>query len=210
MSATRLTTLLCSRLCHDLVSPVGAVNNGLEMLAEETDPAMREQAMKLVVQSAAEAARRLWFFRLAFGAAGAAGDQIAIDEGRKAAEGMFVTGRVRLDWPSAGANLDKGAMKLLLNLVLVAAAALPKGGEVKVRIETDGSRTKLGLTAAGSGARHGEEAGDALAGSIDETVLDGRSAVHHFVRVLASDLGAKLESHEQTDLVEIVALVPKG
>src|SRR5258706_13839108 len=73
MNDLDFAALLVSRVCHDLVSPVGAVVNGLEVLEDETDPAMRADALLLVASSAEQAAARLQFARIAFGAAGSAG-----------------------------------------------------------------------------------------------------------------------------------------
>ncbi|MFL6735093.1 MAG: histidine phosphotransferase, partial [Sphingomicrobium sp.] len=89
MNPVDLASLLCSRLCHDLMSPVGALNNGLELLADEQDPDMREKCMELLADSARTSANKLKFFRLAFGAAGGFGDSIETREARLALEGLF-------------------------------------------------------------------------------------------------------------------------
>ena len=96
-------SLLCSRLCHDLLSPVGALNNGLELMADETDPQMRERCLELLSESARTSANKLKFFRLAFGSAGGFGDAVPPHEARVAIEGMFATaGRVKIGWMGAG------------------------------------------------------------------------------------------------------------
>ena len=82
-------SLLCSRLCHDLLSPIGALNNGLELLADETDPKMRERCMELMAESARTSAAKLKFFRLAFGAAGGFGEAVDTREAQQAIEGLF-------------------------------------------------------------------------------------------------------------------------
>ena len=68
-----LAALLCSRVCHDVISPVGAIVNGLEVLEDEDDPSMRDVALELIKKSARSASARLQFCRLAFGAAGWSG-----------------------------------------------------------------------------------------------------------------------------------------
>ena len=77
-----LASLLCSRLCHDMLSPVGALTNGLELLADEKDPEMRQRCFELLEQSAKTSANKLKFFRLAFGAAGGFGDMVPVSEAR--------------------------------------------------------------------------------------------------------------------------------
>ncbi|HEY6916467.1 MAG TPA: histidine phosphotransferase, partial [Allosphingosinicella sp.] len=89
MKSYEFASLLCSRLCHDLLSPVGAINNGLELLADETDPEMRERCLDLLAESARASANKLKFFRLAFGAAGGFGETVDTRETRSAIEGLF-------------------------------------------------------------------------------------------------------------------------
>jgi histidine phosphotransferase ChpT len=210
MSATHLTALLCSRLCHDLISPIGAVNNGIEILADEQDADMRAQAIDLMAHSALEAARRLAFFRLAFGAAGGMGDSIRIEEARQAAQGMFVNGRTRLDWPTppGEAYLPKAATKILLNLVLIGAAALPRGGQLKVQAAPSGNGAALSVRAVGEGVRLVDETRRALEEGGDESALDPHSVVAHLVHLLARDAGAKLTAALGADGLELGATLP--
>jgi histidine phosphotransferase ChpT len=129
-------SLLCSRLCHDLMSPVGAVGNGLELLADERDEDMRARCMELVADSAQASADKLKFFRLAFGAAGGSGDDLAAGEVRLAMEGL-VRGnkRVTLGWLVEAPSLGRLPAKLLLNLALLAFDALVRGGQLDVGVE---------------------------------------------------------------------------
>ena len=114
-------SLLCSRLCHDLLSPVGALNNGLELLADETDPAMRERCMELLTASATASANKLKFFRLAFGAAGGFGEAVDTREARTAIEGLFSENkRLEIGWLVEADWLPKAAVQVLLNLALIA------------------------------------------------------------------------------------------
>ena len=89
MNPVELASLLCSRLCHDLMSPVGALNNGIELLADETDPDMRDKCLALLSDSARASANKLKFFRLAFGAGGGFADLIDANEAKVALEGIF-------------------------------------------------------------------------------------------------------------------------
>ena len=99
ISPVDFASLLCSRLCHDLLSPVGALNNGLELLADEHDPEMRQRCLELLAESAKASANKLKFFRLAFGAAGGFGETIDTREARAAIEGLFAANhRVELGW----------------------------------------------------------------------------------------------------------------
>ncbi|HYM31062.1 MAG TPA: histidine phosphotransferase family protein [Candidatus Cybelea sp.] len=192
MPSLKLTALLCSRLCHDLIGPIGALSNGVEILMDEDEAAMREQATQLLGESAEEAARRLRFYRLAFGAAGSMGQTIPLSEARAAALGIYEKGRISLDWPlSEGeGGIDKSTIKLLLNVVLVAAASLPRGGTLAVR--PGAGRSAFAVAATGAGARIDPETRTALSGSIDEALIDTHNVVACHVAALAEQQGVKL------------------
>ena len=149
MTDTDFASLLCSRLCHDLLSPVGALNNGLELLADEDDPAMREQVMELLADSARATAQKLKFFRMAFGAAGGYGAMIETDEAREALAGVLAEKKVELGWMVADAKLPKDAVKLLLNLSLIAGDALVRGGRLDVGAERGAGGIELVVRAEG-------------------------------------------------------------
>src|ERR1700712_4781174 len=132
MKSHEFASLLCSRLCHDLLSPVGALNNGIELLADEHDPEMRAPCLDLLAESARASANKLKFFRLAFGAAGGFGDEVDAREAKTAIEGLFAGGRIQLGWLVADATLSKSATKVLLNLALIAGDALVRGGQLDI------------------------------------------------------------------------------
>lgn len=150
MNAIDLASLMCSRLCHDLLSPVGALNNGIELLADEQDPEMRERCLELLADSARASANKLKFFRLAFGAGGGFGTQIDTREARTALEGLYGSEkRIELGWVVAADNLPKGAVKLLLNLGMIAGDALVRGGRLDVGVEEDGGALEMVIRAEG-------------------------------------------------------------
>ena len=150
MNALDLASLLCSRLCHDLMSPVGALNNGLELLADETDPDMRDKCLELLEDSARATANKLKFFRLAFGAGGGFGDEIDTGEARAALEGLFGgDGKIDLGWMVGDEKLPKGAIRLLLNLALLAGDALVRGGRLAVGAERGDGGIELAVRAEG-------------------------------------------------------------
>src|SRR5580765_7568118 len=110
-----LAALVSSRICHDVINPVAAISNGLEMLAEEPDQAMREAAMDLIRKSAAQASAKLQFARLAFGAAGSAGAEIDLRDAEKVAREFVQSAKHSLEWKGMAATLPKNKVKLLLN-----------------------------------------------------------------------------------------------
>lgn len=177
MSPTDFASLLCSRLCHDLLSPVGALNNGLELLADEHDPEMRARCLDLLNESAAASANKLKFFRLAFGAAGGFGEEVDAREAKLAIEGMFVAnGRIELGWMVTVATLSKPAMKVLLNLALIAGDALVRGGRLDVGAEVEDGRTELVIRAEGPRLVLDAELRNALMGDVAEEGVTPRAA----------------------------------
>jgi histidine phosphotransferase ChpT len=190
MNDLDFAALLVSRVCHDLVSPVGAVVNGLEVLEDETDLAMRADALRLVAASAEQAAARLQFARIAFGAAGSAGAELDLAEVGRIMTGLLKGGKVELQWQAPAINWPKDWAKLLMNTVLVAADCLPRGG--KVTVETgDGLAPGFHIRAAGTVARLGPETDRALIGEPGPG-LDGRSIQPYLTYQLGKTLNAGL------------------
>lgn len=191
--------LLCSRLCHDLLSPVGAFNNGLELMADETDPEMRARCLDLLAESARTSANKLKFFRLAFGSAGGFGETIPASEARQAIEGMFaVSGRVKLGWLVAEEQLGKPAAKILLNLALIAGDALVRGGQLDVGAEQRDGLIEIVVRAQGQKIVLDAELRRALNGELAENALSSRSAAAWMVRALVDQCrGEVMLSGEQ-------------
>ncbi len=190
MNDLDFAALLVSRVCHDLVSPVGAVVNGLEVLEDETDLAMRADALRLVAASAEQAAARLQFARIAFGAAGSAGAELDLAEVGRIMAGLLKGGKVELHWQAPAINWPKDWAKLLMNTVLVAADCLPRGG--KITVETgDGLAPSFQIRAGGAVARIGPETERALLGESGAT-LDGRSIQPYLTYQLGKTLNAGL------------------
>lgn len=184
--ALDFAALLCSRLCHDLLSPVGAFNNGLELMADETDPDMRERCLDLLAESARTSANKLKFFRLAFGSAGGFGEEVPANEVRQAIEGMFAaSGRVRIGWLVGTEMLPKGAVKILLNLALVAGDALVRGGQLDIGAEAHEGGLEIAVRAQGQKIVLDEELRAALAGTLREEALSSRNAAAWMTRRLA-------------------------
>ncbi len=142
LNSLDLAALLCSRICHDVISPVGAIVNGLEVLEDEKDAEMRGFALDLIKKSARTASARLQFCRLAFGAAGSAGAAIDTGDAEQVARGLLVDDKTQLEWHAPRVLMPKNKVKLVLNLCLIAAAAIPRGGVIKVAISGTENRRK--------------------------------------------------------------------
>ncbi len=191
MDELRLAALLCTRLCHDLVGPVAAVNNGLELLAEQPS-VVPDDVAALLRQSGAESARRLQFLRAAFGGSG--GGE-ALDAARRVAHELFLDGKVALDWPDTpppAVAQRKELPPLLLNLLLCATEMLPRGGRVAVRLAAAGD-VALRVTAAGPDIKITDAARRSLGATADLAAVDPRTVQFYLASRLAAALGGAVE-----------------
>lgn len=206
----RIAQLLCSRVCHDLIGPVGAVNSGIELLGEEAD--LAGDALALVAQSGHQMAKRLAFFRVAFGLGGGTGPR-AIAEARDLAVSTFDGGRAGLDWPPEATACAEGglagdAVKLLLNLVLLGVDCLPRGGRVAVRAVPMDGGIGVALTAEGQGARLRDGMAAAMAADAPAGTLSAHTIIGSFAQSLARALGTAVEVCEKDGEVRLAALLP--
>ncbi|MCH8236551.1 MAG: hypothetical protein IIC06_00095 [Proteobacteria bacterium] len=204
--------LLCSRLCHDLVGPLGAVNTGLELLDEGLDA--DGQALELIAKSGSVATRRLAFFRIAFGHGAGTGGTATLTEARTLAAGLLAEGKVGLDWPE---NADAGpqgpvlpaVVKVILNMVLVASESLPKGGTVGLRFAELPEGLGVAVTAEGQDAKLRDDIGTAMADGAEVGELTARNVHGYFAQTLARDLGALIEpSSGQAGEIRLAAIFP--
>jgi histidine phosphotransferase ChpT len=202
MTDIEFAALLVSRVCHDLVSPVGAVVNGLEVLEDERDAAMRADALKLVASSASQAAARLQFARLAFGAGGSVGAHLDLSQVGRVVQGLVDGGKISVDWRAAPLNWPKDWAKLLMNATLLASDCLPRGGRITVETSTDPAAPSFRVQAQGQNAR--------LSADIERVVrgehlaeLDGRSIQAFLSYRLADSLRTSLNLRVAEGEVEI-------
>ena len=192
-SEVDLAALLCSKICHDLLSPVGAINNGLELLEDESDPVMRDRCMDLLADSARVSADKLKYFRLAFGAAGGFGDNVDPAEARQLIESLIGdSGKITLGWALQGEALPKKAIKILLNLALIAKEALVRGGSLDVGAEQGELGIEVVVRAEGVKIALDGGIRAALDGTIEPVDLSARTAAAWMTRELALKNGGDL------------------
>jgi histidine phosphotransferase ChpT len=203
MDDIEFAAFLVSRVCHDLVGPLGAVVNGLEVMEDERDAAMRADAMKLVTSSALAALARLQFLRIAFGAAGSAGAELDVGEVGRLVGGLLEGGKVQLTWQSPHVNWPKNWAKLLMNAALLGADCLPRGGQLNVAVSTDPAAPSFRITATSPHARLQEEVANAVRG--EEAHLDARGIQPYLTHKLSRDLNAGLTLTASEGKVEIAA-----
>ena len=207
----RVIELLASHLCHEIISPVTAVNNGLELIGGG-DSDLAQEAMGLIRQSASEASRRLQFYRLAYGQAAGFEAGRGLAQARELCEGLLKGGKIRLSWAEKDvgpAPLDKPGVKFLVNLIALAREALPRGGVIGVALSGP-SPIRAEVSAAGPGARLSPEAAAAMADGADIGTLTPRTVQAFLVAWLAQRIGAELGVVTGTDRVTLTARLESG
>lgn len=198
-----LAALLCSRVCHDIISPVGAINNGLELLDEGGADA---DAMDLIRSSAYNASVRLKFARLAFGASGSAGASIDTGEAEKAAvDYASADNKTTVNWEGPRAIIPKNKVKLLLNLFLVAYGAIPRGGSIDIKLEDLDESPKFSLTSRGKMVRVPPKFLEIHNGSVDEAI-DAHSIQPYYTISLAKEADMEISCIANADEVVFSAV----
>lgn len=153
LDALDLSAFLCSKVCHDIISPVAAIGNGLEVFEGEDDPSMQDFAMELITKASKQASAKLQFARLAYGSAGSAGAEIDLAEAEKVVRGIVDADKVELTWNAPAATMAKNRVKLLLNLVSIAFSTIPRGGAIAVNVTGDIDQPTFQLQCDGKKAR---------------------------------------------------------
>jgi histidine phosphotransferase ChpT len=200
-----LAALLCSRVCHDVISPVGAIVNGLEVMEDESDASMQEFALDLIRKSARQASARLQFARLAFGAAGSAGALIDLGDAENVAKGFFGDDKTQLVWTAQRLLLPKNRVKLLLNLLVIATQAIPRGGVIEVTVEGDADASQFTLAAKGMNARIPPHAPSLIAGEPENGTVDAHGIQAFYAGLVARAANMTVDFAIEGDTVTIRA-----
>jgi histidine phosphotransferase ChpT len=193
------------------MSPVGALNNGIELLADEQDPDMRDKCLELLADSARASANKLKFFRLAFGAAGGFGEDVDTHEAEAALAGVFgPERRIELGWVVSDGKLPKGAVKLLLNLALLAGDALVRGGRLDVGAESRDGEIELAVRAEGPRILLDPVLRETLASGATGEALEPRAAGAWLAHSLAAEAGGTIQlSDPAAEVLMIGAVIPR-
>jgi len=205
LDAMDLAALLCSRVCHDVISPVGAIVNGLEVLEDEKDPEMRNFAFELIRKSAHTASARLQYCRLAFGAAGSAGASIDTGDAESVARNLFVDDRTKLEWNAPRVLMPKNKVKLVLNLCMIASATIPRGGVITVTMSDSDGYTDICVTTKGSHLRLADSVPTLLAGEPKTGHVDAHGIQAFYAGLIARECAMDVNVDIAQDLITISA-----
>jgi histidine phosphotransferase ChpT len=203
LTPSSLAALLCSRICHDLISPVGALGTGIEILNDESNTDMHDDAIDLIKNSSRQANAKLNFLRDAFGAAGSAPGIIPVSDIKTKTENMYADGKATFNWQLKADGLEKARARMLLNLIMLAVGAIPRGGEVTISDENDGAI--LTLTSQGRRARLDPNVEKALSGKAPDDGFDGRTIQPFYTGMIARELQGSISTTVDEETVTFTA-----
>jgi len=205
LTALDLAALLCSRVCHDLISPVGAIVNGLEVLEEEKDESTQEFALELIKKSARTASAKLQFCRIAFGAAGSAGAQIDTGDAEKISRGFIEDDKIKLTWNVPRALLPKNRVKLLLNMLVISGQAIPRGGLLVVEPVGSGETMSFKIVATGTNARVPQTIPPLLTTELPPEGVDAHRIQPFYTGLLAKECGLAVTMAAEGEAIVVEA-----
>jgi histidine phosphotransferase ChpT len=209
IAETKLAEMLCTRLCHDLTGPIGAVNNGAEFLGDEGFD-MQNEAVQLILSSAHEAVNRLQFYRQAYGRVSDSGEACLADK-KQLAQNFFSGSKITLDWPdthtdAACISISQKMSRLILNLLVVASASLIRGGTISVRLGVNAAGEKqAAISGIGETIKLDAETSSILKGEADESLLSPKTAQPFLTYKIAEEVGVALDFSVHGDRIELIA-----
>ena len=202
---SRLAAFIASRICHDLISPVASVNSALELLADPGDPDMKAEAQQLLESGAASAAARIQLLRYAFGSAGLSDSGADRHEVKQTVEAFMASHKPSVEWDIQTEHFSYGHARVLMNLVIMATAAVPRGGVVSLKVANVGDTLTVSASARGPRANLTEFTRAAIDGGTPEEGWSARTIQPLFARMVIDDLGGKLSVSEAEENITFVA-----
>lgn len=202
-----LAAMVCSRVCHDVVNPVGAIINGLEVLDENSDQSLRDVALDLIRKSASQASAKLQFARLAFGAASAAGATIDLREAETVTKGIIDSNKVTIAWEAYFGAPKKDVVKLLLNLVTIGLGAIPRGGNLSVTVVEGESDPTITIRAEGRNAKLSEDV-QAFLGSDGHPEVTAHNIQPFYTKLVAEAAGMAISVATPEEATVVIVASP--
>jgi len=208
LTPSGLAALLCGRICHDLVSPIAALTTALEVLDDEDNPDMHDDALALVKMSSRQASSKLQFLRIAFGSGGSAPGVIGVEMLKSLVDGLYGEGKVGILWESHVDGVSKSVAQLILNMTMISVQAIPRGGQLTIHLEDKGEATVLTYKAVGPKARLAENVSITLAGRAPADGFDGRTIQPFYTGMIARELKGRVEAVIDGETVTFTAILP--
>lgn len=208
LTPSDLAALMCARICHDMVSPIGALGAAIEVLDDENNADMHEDAMDLVRTSAKQATHKLKFLRLAFGAGTSAPGMLGIDLVKSLVDDMYGEGKASISWKTELVELEKNHVRLLLNLIMIGLQCIPRGGELSIDITDSPNAYIISLLADGPKARIYAEYERTLSGKAPDDGFDGRTIQPFYAGMMVRDMKGRIDTSIEGEKVSITAFLP--
>lgn len=202
---SRLAAFIASRICHDLISPVASVNSALELLQDPGDVDMKAQAQQLLENGAEAAAARIQLLRYAFGSAGLSDSGADRHEVTQTVEGYMKSYKPSVDWDIQTEHFSYGHARVLMNLVIMATASVPRGGVVALKVHNSTGTLTVTANARGPKAKLAEYARAAIDSTTPEEGWSARTIQPLFAKMVIDDLGGKLSAVESEETVTFIA-----
>lgn len=206
--ATDLASLISSRICHDLISPIGALNTAIEVLDDTESKEMHEDALKLIKLAASEASAKLSYLRIALGTNSTSKGVMNLDKLKLITENMFNTEKFSFNWDVSEIKLEKSIARILLNILMLAIQSIPRGGKVTIKIEEKSDKLKLVTSANGIKSRLDKQTEDAFKGIIPSEEIDGRVIQSFFTGILIDNLNGRIEAFKTDGNVIFNVTIP--
>ena len=206
--ATDLASLISSRICHDLISPIGALNTAIEVLDDTESKEMHEDALKLIKLAASEASAKLSYLRIALGTNSTSKGVMNLDKLKLITENMFNTEKFSFNWDVSEIKLEKSIARILLNILILAIQSIPRGGKVTIKIEEKSDKLKLVTSANGIKSRLDKQTEDAFKGILPSEEIDGRVIQSFFTGILIDDLNGRIEAFKTDGNVIFNVTIP--
>ena len=206
--ATDLASLISSRICHDLISPIGALNTAIEVLDDTESKEMHEDALKLIKLAASEASAKLSYLRIALGTNSTSKGVMNLDKLKLITENMFNTEKFSFTWDMSEIKLEKSIARILLNILMLSIQSIPRGGKVTIKIEEKSDKLKLVTSANGIKSRLDKQTEDAFKGILPSEEIDGRVIQSFFTGVLIDDLNGRIEAFKTDGNVIFNVTIP--
>lgn len=206
--ATDLASLISSRICHDLISPIGALNTAIEVLDDTESKEMHEDALKLIKLAASEASAKLSYLRIALGTNSTSKGVMNLDKLKLITENMFNTEKFSFNWDMSEIKLEKSIARILLNILMLAIQSIPRGGKVTIKIEEKYDKLKLVTSANGIKSRLDKQTEDAFKGILPSEEIDGRVIQSFFTGILIDNLNGRIEAFKTDGNVIFNVTIP--
>lgn len=208
LTPSGLSALMSARICHDLISPIGALSTALEVLDDDANKDMHDDALDLIRMSAGQASDKLQYLRLAFGAGGSAPGILSLEVLKKRVEGMYGAGKAKIEWATTLLGVEKNQARLLLNLIMLAVQAIPRGGVLTISISENEVETHMELKSVGPKSRLDPAIKLSLMGGAPEDGFDGRTIQPFFTGMILREMKGVLTTDVTEEFVVLAATIP--